>query len=518
MKNLALLLPALLVLVPTFAALAAEDEDDRYQGPRRSWKQLGEKLEREKEQQESYDAAIYFDQAISEFELDRAALKRIKKRMEKDRAALKAAPKPPEEPAAAVPTPSPEPAPEPAEDSSIGERPPRPDAPKKPGEYPLDFAFDFEVGHQSAMLTDGARFTRNHTYGYAHNVTRIKSTGLSVEAAARAWADPDGYEFDLRALAVRLKAGPFVAAVGVQEIAWGETFGQPIVDIVNPRDFRDPLMLDMDWLRLPVFCANLKLLFESFRLQVVATPYPRNNTVPDAKSPFTFFPAQTAGFPVRPQKDFPLTNWGADGEYGGRVSFLFGFGLDVSAFYFWHWNRRPTYQVVVGDDLAPALQPVQERIHSAGLSFSKAFGSLVLRGDTAVHVNEPWQTSDPTQIKHITHVQAVIGLDYTTESQWMFGVQYHFEMRGTDQFLNSASARIALSFFDGHLEPEIFAFIGLTDDGDRWIEPKLTWHVTDGWAVSVLADFVWGSTDYLKGDLAPYRNKHRIFATLKYKF
>jgi len=377
---------------------------------------------------------------------------------------------------------------------------------------------DFELGYQGSILTEDGTVSRNRPYGFIKHQTSVFSedspTRWSMDASLRGWVDVRGDldnevqgELDLRALSISRADDHTDIRVGFQQIAWGETFGLPIADLVNPRDLRDPFFVEMDWVRRSTFTANVQVMFESLRLQGVATPVPRNNVLPERGSAYDPFPPILDGARVQDQRDFPLDRFGRDGEYGGRAGYFFEFGLDVGLLYLFHWNRTPVYELELRG-MEIVLVPVQERVHTAGLTFSKAFEDWVLRGDTVVHVNAPKIADDLGPPERVTHVQSVLGADMTTESDWVLGAQLHFDQRG-DESLQWVSARVQKLLFDGDLEPQVFAYVGV-DNTDRWVQPRVDWHVAEPWTVSLRADFVWGTTDDRAGDFGFYDGRHRV--------
>jgi len=75
--------------------------------------------------------------------------------------------------------------------------------------------------------------------------------------------------------------------------------------------------------------------------------------------------------------------------------------------------------------------------------------------------------------------------------------------------LTWGSGRIQKSLWDGDLEPQIFAYIGV-DNTDRWVQPRIDWHVLSLWTLSVRADLVWGTTGDRAGDLGFIDGRHRV--------
>jgi hypothetical protein len=376
---------------------------------------------------------------------------------------------------------------------------------------------DFEVGAQGSLLTSG-ELSRARVYGFARHRTKWyrddSPTTWRIEAALRGYAGTTN-GLDPRAAFVERADDHTNVALGLQEIVWGETFGLPIADLVHPRDLRDPLLYDMDWMRLPVPAANGQLLFDNLRLQSVAVPIPRNNMLPKRGTAYDPFPPVLDSIPVEPQRSFPVDRVGRDGEYGGRASYLFGFGLDVALLYYFHWNRTPVYELQ-DRGTGFVVAPVQERVHATGLTFSQAFEHWVLRGDFVVHPREPVIDDWLGPSKRVTHVQGVLGADMTTEDQWTIGFQTHYDYRGIRD-LWWWSALVRKSLLDGKLEPQVFLFVG-ADNTDTWIQPRVDWHVVDAWTLSLRADLVWGTLDEHRGDLGLIRGRHRVMGWTSLRF
>jgi hypothetical protein len=253
--------------------------------------------------------------------------------------------------------------------------------------------------------------------------------------------------------------------------------------------------------------ANVQVLFGDLRLQGIASPLPRNTDLPRRDGPFNLFPPEADSVQLRPAREFPLDRFGQDGEYGGRVSYLFdSLGLDVSVLYMYHWNRLPAFELVVDRD-GVGIAQVQERVHSVGMTATRAFDAWVLRADSVLHVQQPWTDDHLGKVHHINHWQGIIGADYASENGWTLGGQVHGDVRD-DRDLAWASLLVKASLWDEHLEPQVFVFVGLNNT-DRWLQPRVDWRVTDPLTLSLRADFVWAEANERKGDLWPVDKHHR---------
>jgi hypothetical protein len=387
--------------------------------------------------------------------------------------------------------------------------------------------FNAELGQQTALSTSNAdQATLSKALFYAEPSARLSLGEFQFDGAFRGWADTQ--ERDARFFERQTKYTltgawthqAYKITAGFQEIAWGETFGAPVVDVVNPRDFTDPLIQQPSWERLPVAAINAQAFYEKLTLQAILTPVSRENryysgaprgSAPDLPAPLTL-------------GTHPLQDVSSSPEYGGRASYLFPNGIDLGLIYYRHWNRNPVYE------LTPAFQilPVQEQVHSTGLTFSEAvesFASLVLRGDALYVSGIPLDGVNlgfPERDR--SRLMGTLGADLTTSTDWSFGLQY----QQLDDFLSLktrefrwASGKISKKWSDtayGTFEPALFVFQGV-GNLDRWIQPKLTWNPPHAaaWSLELRADVLRGGLTPNDGLLWLVRDESRVMSWLTFR-
>jgi hypothetical protein len=123
------------------------------------------------------------------------------------------------------------------------------------------------------------------THGFGHS-----GTSLQLVAAGRAEADfayllrPRAYDGATMQLYgsqlipgtsfVRVASAHFELAIGEQIVNFGQADVLTLLDVVNPRDLREPLFADLDALRLPVLMTRIGLSFERFRAELVLVHEP----------------------------------------------------------------------------------------------------------------------------------------------------------------------------------------------------------------------------------------------------
>lgn len=372
-----------------------------------------------------------------------------------------------------------------------------------------DFRTEYEIGHQFALRFHDSEITRNRPYflfkGQFIFPQSGKSTSeLTLNGAGRSWLDKKENELSLRSLNVNWARGKTNLVVGFQEIAWGETFGVFIADLVNPRDLRDPFFTDLSWIRRPVFAVNGQLLLNKLSLQAVVTPIPGNNR----------FPYEIVGVTVLPPKQFELKRLGHDAEAGLRLGYLFDMGLDVNVFHLYHFNRNPAFDLTTSNGKA-ALQPVVERIHTSGITLSYALEKWVFRGDGVLHFNNPYQKATTEPVRRVRYWRSILGIDTTPTETWNFGVQYHYDHPEAEP-RHWVGARVEKKLFNERLIPELFLFQGLNNP-DAWIQPKITLLFATDFSASVQGDLIVNKTSP-SGYLDAFQNEDRILTWIYYRF
>lgn len=377
-----------------------------------------------------------------------------------------------------------------------------------------NFTHELMLGYQFSTGVTENKITRNRPYLFAS--TQIEPSNYSINIAARFWGDTvDGKGgVELREFMIDWLFDHSSVQIGTQEVCWGETFGVFIADIVNSRDLTDPLLNEPCWFRRAAAMVNVKYANEGFNLQLLLTPIPRNNLLPDKNSFFDVLPEMFAATPVQKLKKFHPGRAGKDAEYGGKIGYLFDCGFDASLFFLRHWNRNVVYA------LEPqGLRPLSRQVSTCGLSFSQVFELTVFRGDLLYHHHTPWDGAIFGFPVRENVLEGVLGVDRTTADGWIFGAQAHTTVWKRDE-LFAVSAQMIKDFYDCPWQIELFIYAGV-NTSDFWIQPKVIWCGPEGWEVSLRADVIFGkqTTGTISdGLLAPFRDKDRVFLWVKRLF
>ena len=391
------------------------------------------------------------------------------------------------------------------------------------------------VGNQSAVESKSQKFQKSIWYVEPSfkEETDIQGYSLVGQAQFRLAMDlqsdfrktapgslsPEVSEILVREAKLSLAKGSSRTVVGLQQISWGETFGIQILDIVNGRDLRDPLMLETGWTRLAAPILQQQFFQDKTTYQFILTAMPSHNRLPRSGSAFDT--TNTLGVELQENARTVGDEYPAMPEFGGKISQLFRNGLDVSILLFSHYNRNTVYQLRTS--LSPSgpmrLQPIVGRVLSAGGSASYALNEFVLRGDYIAHNGQPLAMGTNTVVSDGTQHRLVVCFDWT-RNNWTLGAQYQLDNNDSykDAPWNHAqwgSAQISRTFLNRALELSIFAYGGISNR-DMWLQPKIQYSF-GATIISLRHDMI-SATNHATSALYNLRESGRTLLWVEHRF
>ncbi len=224
---------------------------------------------------------------------------------------------------------------------------------KKPtDEYHLSGSYNLEYGlHTSAPVN-----ASNERIGISLQEKARYNSRWSVIASGQAWYEgayandttarplwDDSYDVRLQETYVQYEAHKLVLRAGNQVIVWGETFGSFVADVVNPKDLRFGVPINLGDTHLASPMVTGKYLISRFSLQGLVIAQPMFNLLPVFG--YDFAPANVplnnySSVLINRERSLPFGNL----EYGARVSRSFD-DFDLSLFDFEYFDRNPFYQL-----------------------------------------------------------------------------------------------------------------------------------------------------------------------------
>lgn len=270
----------------------------------------------------------------------------------------------------------------------------------------------------------------------------------------------------------------FRISIGLQEVTWGENMLLPILDVVNPRNvdavrgFYDASakqgspMVQLEWLS------------GEWEAQGIFVPTPQKSRQPES----------VGGFGINDQRQY---RYPKDAEFGGKLGFLHE-GVDTRVYYFKHHPREPSYRFEAFSS-DREIQIDEEMVETTGATVSYAGYNWLFRGDFADHRNFA-ATSLAPKIERTRLDQAVLGLNWTSDSQQSLGVEWHndfwehlpdafkqgafVEKSASLQHMSWLGVTANLNFWQSKLEPQVFYLKGLNNN-DQMLRAILQSNVSD---------------------------------------
>ena len=346
--------------------------------------------------------------------------------------------------------------------------------------------------------------------------------------------------------------------IGKQQEVWGTADGLKVLDLINPTDFREFYQDDFEDSRITLWAFKINYYVGKSSnnvFQVIWIPDIEPNYIAPYGHPFTPLSTRELGALQRP---FPQLRWVTplrvqrrgvaqnirNSEIGVKWSQNFG-SWEYTINYFYHWTDNPgLYLERFGFPFKDALLVYEEkfkRVHSLGGTFSKTFSSffglhnVVMRGEFLLNLHDitpalaPITLNTPSGNKTVStdSINYVLGWDKQFRGKYFFSLQFfqfitldyhHNYLEGLtlapkDKVDNAVSLLVSSEFFNERLVPKVLTVY--LDDGDWWIQPRLTLEVTTNVEATLGGNFYNGSP---KGILGEFRNNNQVVFEIKYGF
>lgn len=230
---------------------------------------------------------------------------------------------------------------------------------------------------------------------------------------------------------VALSAGPVELTLGRQIVAWGQGDLISVVDIVNPRDLREPGLAELDDIRLAVLATRIGVFFGAHRLELMAIHEANWGLRPAPLSPFSPLRELLTGDPLAGQllegrslawDDNPegigfdrRTQWLARWQYNGP-------GLDLAVYAARTLDQQGIVELgnlaaAIGSPAAALRVRLEHRpywmVAHAGAA---PIGDFVVKWEAAIDVERPLSARGATPL-------AVAGIR-RTQVNWLLGLSY----------------------------------------------------------------------------------------------
>ncbi len=162
--------------------------------------------------------------------------------------------------------------------------------------------------------------------------------------------------------------------IGRQIMVWGKSDFIRVVDILNPVDNREPGLVDLEDLRLPISMSRIDYYFGDWGLTALAIHEVRFNKNPAIGSDFN--PGTEIPPEVIPDHGGKNTEFGL--ALNGALS-----GWDISFYWAEYFEDEAHAEFSTAESNSGSIQLVHSKLTMAGAAVNFAIGNWLLRGETA---------------------------------------------------------------------------------------------------------------------------------------
>jgi len=298
--------------------------------------------------------------------------------------------------------------------------------------------------------------------------------------------------------------------LGRQIVVWGKSDNIRVTDVLNPLDNREPGMVDIEDLRLPLGMAKLDYYIGDWGLSAMAIPEIRFNKNPAFGSDFYPYPTPM------PTEVVPASG-GKNAEYAFAANGIFS-GWDLSLYWAQIYDDTPHNVMLAA---APQLQHSRltmtglaanaavdnwlfkaELAHFNGLKYSSLPGETRKRFDTLLGVEYSGLSETTLSLeivnRHVSSYTSILQSDGINQDEWQTALRYQGDFMHARLHM-----LVLLSAFGSNL------------NGGGFSRYSAAYDLADALTITG------GVVTYQKGDRLPFNtiyNNDRLFVDLKYSF
>lgn len=303
----------------------------------------------------------------------------------------------------------------------------------------------------------------------------------------------------------------FDIKAGRQIVVWGKSDSLRVVDILNPLDFREPGMVDIEDLRLPVTMLKMDYYIGDWDISAIVIPEIRFNKMPAYGSDFYL-----AGKQKLPAEDIPdnFTN----SEFA--LAFIGNFSSwDLSLHFANYYDDQPHLVI----DSSPTLK--HSRLNMAGAAANFVKGSWLFKSEAAYFDGLEFANTN----KEFSQAAVMAGVDYNGIADMTFSIEaMNRHMLDYERSLNTqvnnftkenesqVSLRYTATFMHQKLQTVFLSsFFGTSPDDGGFYRASFNYEIDDGMSI------VLGGIVYQAGNSLLFKNiarNDRVFIDYRYSF
>ena len=297
--------------------------------------------------------------------------------------------------------------------------------------------------------------------------------------------------------------------LGRQIVVWGKSDSLRVTDVINPLDNREPGMVDIEDLRLPLTMARADYYLRDWSFTALAIPEIRFNKNPAWGSDFHPY---TTPLP----REITPKDGGGNTEYAFAASGLFS-GWDLSLYWARIYDDTPHAVVVSG---MPQLQ--HSRLTMGGLAANVALGNWLVKGEAARFSGVEYSGATSAYTRN----DIMLGADYSGFADTTLALEVvNRRIDAYDTSLNSAGIpeeewQTAARYQGDFLHARLHLIALASAYGKQLNEGGFT-RLSAAYDLADAVSITGGVISYRGGDKLPFdaiADNDRLFAELKYSF
>lgn len=293
--------------------------------------------------------------------------------------------------------------------------------------------------------------------------------------------------------------------LGYQKVVWGQADELRVVDVINPLDFRQFILMDLNdyMISLPMLRLTSDVI-PNWDIEAIWIMQYKPNKFPPPGS--EFYISGTAD---------TVEHKPNDGEFGVSASTHIK-GVDVGLYAFNGFTDDPVYKITPSGQVI-ATYPTENML---GVSLSTALDNWVVRAESAYFPDKYYNNINLQKVKHDTF-KGLIGIDYLYQD-WMITGQI------SDRYIKSWSSQLTVpssdTFYTLSVEGKVLSdklslrfsnTWSASNGGGNLLQSKLKYQYDDHLSFQMNLDVISGSSRNFIGSMS---DSDRIFYSITYRF
>ena len=358
---------------------------------------------------------------------------------------------------------------------------------------------------------------------------------FDYDPAVRDWTDDNDeiYYVELNEAYLTVDTERIDFIFGKKMMRWGTGDGINPMDLINPRDYRDPIASARADARLPILLADGIFLLGPVTLEGVLIPKSEVNEFPLPDSPWEPKPLKEmrrsaeSGEIVLSLREEP-DDWFKDSEFAFRVSTVWK-GFDLALLYYNGYTDDPVYHRDYLSGGRMRFTPRYQRYQAYGFNFAKGFERATVRGELAVKpgllfsidLDDPAYKKDCDGLVTRDLYQGVIGIDRTFFTNLYVNLQFFTDLieDGQESIASKRKTHgVSFEISDKFLDDDLTAgFRGTFFTSDEGLAAEIfaEYKIGDNWQIAPGYMTFNGPKD---SRLGQFSHNDMIYFRLRYSF